>query len=118
MWLGNQARRNPLKRRKNLQQGEAVLGAGAEAMPQYPLDDAFEASIPLELAPYWRGWKDLCARGKASLRAVGLGGVEKTTASLNGCYPAFALESRRSGHDNIADMAYIVIPAKAGIAAG
>ncbi|HEX7711855.1 MAG TPA: GSU2403 family nucleotidyltransferase fold protein [Sphingomonadaceae bacterium] len=57
LWLGNQAKRNPLKRGKDLQQGNAVLDAVAEAMPQYPLDAEFEASIPQELRRYWNEWK-------------------------------------------------------------
>jgi hypothetical protein len=56
LWLGDQAKRNPLKRRKDTQQGNAVLSAVAEAMPQYPLDPAFVATIPDELQPYWQGW--------------------------------------------------------------
>ena len=56
LWLGNQAKRNPLKRRKDIQQGNAVLSAVAEAMPQYPLDPAFVAQIPEELQPYWQAW--------------------------------------------------------------
>ncbi len=58
LWLGNQAKRNPLKRRKDLAQGAAVLDAVAEAMPHYPLDAEFIASIPPELEPYWRSWHD------------------------------------------------------------
>lgn len=56
LWLGNQAKRNPLKRRKDLLQGAAVLEAVAEAMPQYPLDDAFVAAIPPDLEPIWGQW--------------------------------------------------------------
>lgn len=58
LWLGSQAKRDPLKRRKDLAQGNAVLGAVEEAMPQYPLDTAFVDSIPDELVPYWREWRD------------------------------------------------------------
>lgn len=58
LWLGNQAKRNPLKRRKDIQQGNAVLSAVAEAMPQFPLDAAFVSAIPGELQPYWQGWLD------------------------------------------------------------
>lgn len=57
LWLGNQAKRNPLKRRKDLQQGAAVLNAVAEAMPQYPLDSAFESEIPPELQGFWKEWQ-------------------------------------------------------------
>jgi len=27
-------------------------------MPHYPLDSGFERSIPAELTPCWREWKD------------------------------------------------------------
>jgi hypothetical protein len=57
LWLGNQAKRNPLKRGKDLRQGAAVLDAVAEAMPQYPLDEAFAAAIPAELEPMWAEWR-------------------------------------------------------------
>lgn len=56
LWLGRQAKRNPLKRRKDLQQGEAVLDVVATTMPQYPLDDAFIAEIPEDLWPIWQDW--------------------------------------------------------------
>lgn len=57
LWLGAQAKRNPLKRRKDTVQGTALLDAVAEAMPHYPLDDAFAATIPEELRAYWNAWK-------------------------------------------------------------
>lgn len=57
LWLGAQAKRDPLKRRKDLAQGAAVLDAVAEAMPHYPLDPDFVASIPPELEPFWREWQ-------------------------------------------------------------
>lgn len=57
LWLGAQAKRNPLKRRKDTIQGTALLEAVAEAMPHYPLDDAFAATIPEELRAYWNAWK-------------------------------------------------------------
>ena len=58
LWLANQPKRNPFKRRKDMAQGKAVLDAVAEAMPHYPLDAAFEAAIPGELVPYWREWRE------------------------------------------------------------
>lgn len=57
LWLGAQAKRNPLKRRKDTIQGTALLDAVAGAMPHYPLDDAFAATIPEELRAYWNAWK-------------------------------------------------------------
>lgn len=57
LWLAQQAKRNPLKRPKDLRQGRALLDAAEAAMPQYPLDKAFETSLPSELAPLYRDWK-------------------------------------------------------------
>lgn len=56
LWMADQAKRNPLKRPKDRKQGLALLDAVAEAMPHYPLDDAFAAALPPELAATWREW--------------------------------------------------------------
>jgi hypothetical protein len=48
--MSRQAKRAPLKRRKDLKQGRALLDAVKSAMPQYPLDADFERSLPEELA--------------------------------------------------------------------
>jgi hypothetical protein len=56
LWLGAQAKRNPLKRRKDTVQGAALLDAVAEAMPHYSLDQEFVKSLPDELLPYWEDW--------------------------------------------------------------
>lgn len=58
LWMSQQAKRNPLKRRKDRTQGLLLLDAVAEAMPHYPLDSAFTASLPGELAPYFGQWHD------------------------------------------------------------
>jgi hypothetical protein len=57
LWLGRQAKRSALKRRKDLQQGSALLGAVQEAMPHYPLNKAFERSLPKELLKPYTDWK-------------------------------------------------------------
>lgn len=57
LWLGRQAKRDALKRPKDVKQGVALLDAIAEAMPQFPLDSAFEASLPGELAPLFGDWR-------------------------------------------------------------
>jgi hypothetical protein len=57
LWLGRQAKRHPLKRPKDLKQGAALLTAVREAMPQYPLDKAFERSLPTALVKLYRDWK-------------------------------------------------------------
>lgn len=57
LWLSAKATRNPLKRPKDRKQGIALLNAVREAMPQYPLDEAFEAEIPEELLSWYSGWK-------------------------------------------------------------
>ena len=56
LWLGAQAKRNPLKRRKDRAQGAAMLEAITEAMPHYPLDDIYVSSLPAELLPEWQSW--------------------------------------------------------------
>lgn len=56
LWLGAQAKRDPLKRRKDRAQGAALLGAVAEAMPHYSLGHEFVNSLPEELMPYWKEW--------------------------------------------------------------
>ena len=57
LWLSAQDKRNPFKRRKDRAQGLGVLDAVVEAMPHYPLDEAFAADIPIELRPYWQEWQ-------------------------------------------------------------
>ena len=58
LWMAEQPKRNPLKRRKDQRQGTLLLGAIREAMPHYPLDDAFEAMLPGELAPLFARWAE------------------------------------------------------------
>lgn len=58
LWMSAQAKRNPLKRPKDAKQGIALLDAVAEAMPQYPLDAAFEQSLPEKLTPYYAQWAE------------------------------------------------------------
>lgn len=58
LWMSEQSKRHPLKRGKDLKQALLLLDAIAEAMPHYPLDDAFEAGLPGELAPYYVRWAD------------------------------------------------------------
>lgn len=67
LWMARQAKRNPLKRGKDLKQGRALLDAVHEAMPQYPLDAAFEDSLPAELTGDYAEWK--AGRPAASRRA-------------------------------------------------
>lgn len=57
LWLSEQEKRNPLKRPKDKKQGDRLLDAIAETMPHYPLDAAFDAALPLELAPYFAQWR-------------------------------------------------------------
>ena len=57
LWMSRQAKRNPLKRGKDSKQGVALLDAIAEVMPQYPLDEAFERSLPEDLADPYQIWK-------------------------------------------------------------
>jgi hypothetical protein len=57
LWLARKPSRDALKRPKDHKQGIALLNAVREAMPHYPLDDAFEAQLPAELEPFYRAWK-------------------------------------------------------------
>jgi hypothetical protein len=58
LWMADQAKRNPLKRPKDRKQGQLLLDAIAEAMPRYPLDAAFAAQLPHELAPLFAAWQE------------------------------------------------------------
>ena len=58
LWLADQPKRNPLKRGKDRKQGLALLDAVADAMPHYPLDDAFVTELPEELMPLFEQWRD------------------------------------------------------------
>lgn len=57
LWMSSQAKRNPLKRGKDLKQGTALLNAVSVAMPQYSLGEDFVASLPAELRPAWVEWE-------------------------------------------------------------
>jgi len=57
LWMARQAKRNPLKRPKDLKQGMALLDAVQTAMPQYPLDCTFDDSLPEELRDCYREWR-------------------------------------------------------------
>jgi hypothetical protein len=57
LWMSEQPKRNPLKRRKDLAQGRALLDTVRDQMPQYRLDAGFEASIPQELRAFYAKWK-------------------------------------------------------------
>ena len=56
LWMSRQAKRNPLKRRKDEQQGVALLEAVSLTMPQYPLDAGFETSLPAKLSQIYAQW--------------------------------------------------------------
>jgi len=58
LWMSAQAKRNPLKRAKDLKQGMLLLGAVAEAMPHYPPDEGFAAALPGELAQHYLRWSE------------------------------------------------------------
>lgn len=57
LWMADQAKRNALKRPKDRRQGIMLLDAIDQVMPQYPLDKAFEAALPGDLAPHFVQWK-------------------------------------------------------------
>jgi hypothetical protein len=56
LWMASQAKRTALKRPKDLKQGRILLDTIREAMPQYPLDTAFEHGLPGDLAPFYDAW--------------------------------------------------------------
>jgi hypothetical protein len=59
LWMSEQPKRNPLKRSKDAKQGIALLNAIQDAMPQFKMDEAFEAKVPAELCPYFERWKTM-----------------------------------------------------------
>lgn len=58
LWMSEKPERNPLKRPKDRKQGVALLNVVAEAMPQYPLDAAFEAALPEPLIFHYKKWSE------------------------------------------------------------
>lgn len=66
LWMAQQTKRMPLKRPKDAIQGGAVLDAVREAMPQFPLDEEFEASIPDELRPFYASWRETASEERPS----------------------------------------------------
>ena len=58
LWMAAQPKRNPLKRPKDHKQGAALLDAVWSTMPQYPLDEAFEAALPSELRSHFAQWQE------------------------------------------------------------
>lgn len=58
LWMSEKSTRNALKRPKDAKQGKLLLDAVEIAMPAYPLDAAFEASLPGELAPFFVRWAE------------------------------------------------------------
>lgn len=57
LWMADKPRRHPLKKPKDRKQGAALLDAISQAMPHYPMDDAFASELPAELAPYLDAWR-------------------------------------------------------------
>ena len=58
LWMSAQDKRNPLKRPKDARQGTVLLDVVADAMPQFPLDAGFEASLPAGLETHYGAWKE------------------------------------------------------------
>lgn len=58
MWMAEKTDRDPLKKPKDDKQGVAILAAVKTAMPHYPMNEAFEASLPEQLQPYFLRWKN------------------------------------------------------------
>jgi hypothetical protein len=64
LWLSDKRQRDPLKKPKDRQQGTVMLNVVNEAMPHYPLDDAFEAELPEPLLPYFDQWRSANAMAR------------------------------------------------------
>lgn len=62
LWMSQQAKRSPLKRPKDAVQGASILDAVRDVMPQFPLDEEFEASIPDELKSVYSSWKEAASK--------------------------------------------------------
>lgn len=58
LWMADQAKRNPQKRRKDRLQGLALLNAVVETMPQYPMDNSFGTQLPGELRTIYNIWNE------------------------------------------------------------
>ena len=58
LWLADKPQRNALKKPKDGAQGLTLLEVIAERMPHFPLDDAFGAGLPEELASYFAQWRE------------------------------------------------------------
>ncbi len=56
-WLSEQEKRNPAKRPKDARQAQKLLDMVARRMPQFPLDEAFEAQLPAELKLHFASWR-------------------------------------------------------------
>ncbi len=54
LWLSQKPRRQAAKKPKDQAQGLLLMRAIVEAMPAYPLDDAFVAAVPAELKGFLR----------------------------------------------------------------
>ncbi|WP_022694426.1 GSU2403 family nucleotidyltransferase fold protein [Ponticaulis koreensis] len=57
LWMSRQSKRNPNKRNKDRIQGNILLNAVRDAMSHYPLNEAFEASLPSELMMDFENWR-------------------------------------------------------------
>ena len=57
LWMAAKPGRNPQKKPKDRKQGLLLLGAIAEAMPHYPLDEDFVRELPPELLTHFEEWK-------------------------------------------------------------
>lgn len=65
LWLSKQEKRKSEKRPKDARQAQLVLDALARTMPHYPIDDAFAATLPVELASLLAAWRSAREAGDA-----------------------------------------------------
>ncbi len=57
IWLSSKPSRDNLKRAKDLRQGEMLLLAVRDEMPNYPIDNAFRSALPSALEPLLAKWE-------------------------------------------------------------
>ena len=58
LWLAEKPTRSALKRPKDFTQGNLVLDAVHDFMPQFPLTEAFYAALPEPLQKHYRAWME------------------------------------------------------------
>ena len=95
LWLSHKPGRAAAKRPKDQAQGLLLLRAVIEAMPGYPVDDAFLAMVPPELRGFLRAGVDWASANR-SLQAAGEGGDAFTRGAAAKLAPGVLRKVRRT----------------------